>query len=85
MADGKVKAGSWPKRLFLGSLTALALGASGMLSAPVFAEDCTPRRTCSKIASCDEARWYLENCSWGRRLDRDSDGSPCENLCGSAG
>ncbi|MFD1975308.1 excalibur calcium-binding domain-containing protein [Mesorhizobium kowhaii] len=37
--------------------------------------------TCSQISSCDEARWYLDNCSWGGKLDRDSDGIPCESLC----
>jgi len=42
---------------------------------------CSPRRTCSAIGSCDEALWYLETCSWGGRLDRDSDGIPCENIC----
>ncbi|UVC08958.1 excalibur calcium-binding domain-containing protein [Rhizobium sp. TH2] len=50
----------------------------------VTAQECSPRKTCSKIQSCDEARWYLENCPWGGRLDRDGDGSPCETLCGSA-
>jgi hypothetical protein len=44
---------------------------------------CQPRRTCSQIGSCDEAKWYLANCSWGGALDRDSDGAPCETLCGS--
>ncbi|QDA35656.1 thermonuclease family protein (plasmid) [Paracoccus liaowanqingii] len=42
---------------------------------------CSPRRTCSQIGSCQEARWYLDNCSWGSRLDRDSDGVPCESIC----
>jgi endonuclease YncB( thermonuclease family) len=42
---------------------------------------CSPRRTCSAIGSCQEARWYLENCSWGGRLDRDNDGVPCESMC----
>lgn len=42
---------------------------------------CSPRRTCSAIGSCQEALWYLENCSWGGRLDRDSDGIPCESIC----
>lgn len=45
---------------------------------------CEPRKTCGKIRSCEEARWYLENCSWGGKLDGDGDGSPCEQLCGSA-
>jgi hypothetical protein len=44
---------------------------------------CSPRKTCTRIRSCDEARWYHQNCSWGYRLDGDSDGVPCESLCGS--
>lgn len=44
---------------------------------------CSVRKTCTKIHSCDEAKWYLVNCSWGGKLDGDGDGSPCENLCGS--
>ena len=44
---------------------------------------CSPRKTCGRIGSCDEAVWYLENCSWGYRLDGDSDGVPCESICGS--
>lgn len=40
---------------------------------------CVPRRTCKIIATCEEARWYLANCSWGSKLDRDSDGVPCES------
>lgn len=42
---------------------------------------CSTRLTCSRIGSCDEARWYLENCPWGGKLDRDKDGIPCESLC----
>lgn len=42
---------------------------------------CQPRRYCSQISSCEEARWYLNNCSWGSKLDRDGDGIPCEGLC----
>ncbi|MER9474851.1 thermonuclease family protein [Mesorhizobium sp. M0520] len=42
---------------------------------------CQPRRTCSQISSCDEAQWYLSNCPWGRKLDRDGDGMACETLC----
>lgn len=42
---------------------------------------CEPRRYCSQISSCDEAQWYLHNCSWGRKLDRDGDGVACETLC----
>jgi hypothetical protein len=45
---------------------------------------CSPRRFCTQIASCEEAEWYLAQCSWGPKLDGDSDGIPCEKLCGSA-
>lgn len=44
---------------------------------------CQPRKTCGRIRSCEEALWYLYNCSWGGKLDGDSDGAPCETLCGS--
>lgn len=44
---------------------------------------CQPRKTCGKIHSCEEAEYYLYNCSWGGKLDGDSDGAPCETLCGS--
>lgn len=42
---------------------------------------CQPRRYCSQTGSCEEAQWYLHNCSWGRKLDRDGDGRACETLC----
>ncbi|WP_292506756.1 thermonuclease family protein [Mesorhizobium sp.] len=38
-------------------------------SALVQSWTCQPRRTCSQISSCDEARWYLGNCSWGGKLE----------------
>ena len=62
----------------------IIIGAMGLVSCPAFAQECQPRKTCSKIDSCDEAMWYLENCSWGRKLDRDGDGRPCESFCGGA-
>lgn len=42
---------------------------------------CSPRKYCKQMSSCDEARWALENCSWGPALDRDGDGVPCETIC----
>ena len=42
---------------------------------------CSPRKTCGRIRSCDEAYWYYFNCSWGGRLDGDNDGVPCESIC----
>jgi len=45
------------------------------------AASCSARRYCTQVASCEEARWYLANCSWGHRLDGDGDGVPCESIC----
>jgi hypothetical protein len=45
---------------------------------------CSPRKTCTRVETCAEAQWYLANCSWGYRLDGDSDGVPCETLCGNS-
>jgi hypothetical protein len=42
---------------------------------------CSPKLTCGRISSCEEARWLLTNCSWGGKLDRDGDGVPCEDIC----
>ena len=56
----------------------------GIMSRKLVAQSaysCEPRRTCKQISSCDEAQWYLQNCSWGGKLDRDNDGVACETLC----
>ncbi|MBB5220346.1 hypothetical protein HNP73_000267 [Amaricoccus macauensis] len=42
---------------------------------------CSPKLTCGRISSCEEAHWLLANCSWGGKLDRNGDGVPCESLC----
>ncbi|TRC98417.1 thermonuclease family protein [Mesorhizobium sp. WSM4303] len=55
-----------------------------IVSRPLVAQSgysCEPRRTCKQIGSCEEAQWYLRNCSWGGKLDRDGDGKACETLC----
>jgi len=39
------------------------------------------RTTCSRIATCEEARYRLDTCGQ-TRLDGDGDGIPCEKLCG---
>lgn len=39
------------------------------------------KRTCSKMESCEEARFYLTQCGV-RSLDRDNEGVPCESICG---
>lgn len=56
----------------------------GLVSRKLVAQSgysCEPRRTCKLISSCEEAQWYLQNCSWGGKLDRDGDGVACETLC----
>lgn len=42
---------------------------------------CGSRRTCKQMATCREARFYLETCGL-THLDGDGDGVPCETLCG---
>jgi hypothetical protein len=41
---------------------------------------CGSRTYCREMASCAEARAYLEQCGL-KRLDGDGDGVPCESLC----
>jgi hypothetical protein len=42
---------------------------------------CGAKKTCGQMASCEEAMFYLTQCGLSR-LDGDSDGVPCESLCG---
>lgn len=35
---------------------------------------------CKSMKSCAEAMYYLKECG-AKKLDRDGDGVPCENLC----
>lgn len=65
--------GAAPARQPLGIMSRKLVAQSGY--------SCEPRRTCKQISSCDEAQWYLQNCSWGGKLDRDNDGVACETLC----
>jgi len=48
------------------------------LSLPDFA--CEGKKNCSEMTSCEEAKFYMRNCS-GTNLDPDGDGIPCEGLC----
>ena len=41
---------------------------------------CSPRKTCGRMASCEEARFHLKQCG-NKRLDGDGDGVPCNSLC----
>lgn len=41
---------------------------------------CGGKRVCGQMNSCAEAMHYLNECGLSR-LDRDSDGIPCESIC----
>lgn len=41
---------------------------------------CGGKSTCKQMASCAEARHYLNDCGLSK-LDKDGDGTPCESLC----
>ena len=59
-----------------------ALGAKEVAQ-PVIEEaaGCSPdKRTCKDMVSCEEAKFYLQQCD-RPRLDGDKDGIPCEKLC----
>lgn len=42
--------------------------------------ECGTKRYCREMASCEEAKYYLEICGLSS-LDGDGDGTPCESLC----
>lgn len=44
---------------------------------------CTGKRFCRQMTSCEEAYFYLRQCGVSS-LDGNSDGEPCEVLCGTA-
>jgi endonuclease YncB( thermonuclease family) len=46
--------------------------------APAFTCDCS--KSCSAMASCQEAYFQLQQCGCGKR-DGDNDGVPCEDIC----
>jgi hypothetical protein len=54
--------------------------AAWLASGPAQAFDCAPTQ-CPQIKSCAEARYKLHVCGHQER-DADSDGIPCEALCG---
>ena len=39
---------------------------------------CDGRKYCSEMTSCEEARFFLQNCP-DVEMDGDNDGIPCEN------
>lgn len=43
---------------------------------------CQGKTKCRQMVSCDEAKFYLNQCGVNR-LDGDNDGIPCETICGN--
>lgn len=43
--------------------------------------NCGEKRYCKEMKSCSEAIFHLKECGL-KKLDRDGDGKPCENVCG---
>lgn len=41
---------------------------------------CASKKTCTEMASCEEAYYHLNTCGNGS-LDRNNDGVPCESIC----
>ncbi len=41
---------------------------------------CQEKRYCKQMTSCEEAMFYLKECGL-KKLDKDGDGKPCENVC----
>ena len=50
-------------------------------SASVEVSGCGSKRFCKEMISCQEVRYFLNECGVDS-LDRDGDGVPCEKLCG---
>lgn len=44
--------------------------------------NCSNKKYCSEMISCEEAYFYLNKCGHTER-DGDKDGVPCEKICGS--
>jgi len=53
---------------------------TGSRAPPVTSPTCGTKRYCREMASCAEARHYLDACGL-TRLDGDGDGVPCESIC----
>ncbi|WP_137127126.1 excalibur calcium-binding domain-containing protein [Roseomonas sp. HF4] len=60
---------------------AAAQGTSRREPPPQGAFACGTKRYCTQMTSCAEAMFHFQVCGL-RRLDGDSDGVPCERLCG---
>lgn len=45
-----------------------------------FFGECGTKKYCKEMNSCEEAKYFLNNCNL-TRLDGDNDGIPCESIC----
>ena len=63
--------------LFIGLIMLAMSGQSITVSAQV----CGSKTLCGQMSTCAEAVYYLTVCGM-KRLDADSDGIPCETICG---
>ncbi len=41
---------------------------------------CGEKKYCKQMTSCKEAMFYFQECGL-KKLDKDKDGTPCENVC----
>ena len=55
----------------------IALTLSSTLSASEKEFECDGRQYCSQMTSCEEAKFFLENCP-NPKMDGNNDGVPCE-------
>lgn len=60
--------------------TAGLLGQRKPLTTEVSGLSCGTKRYCGEMRSCEEAKFYLQQCGV-ISLDRDRDGVPCEKIC----
>ena len=64
------------EREYLASRSVQAPATASVISA----YQCTGKQHCSQMASCGEARFYLQHCP-DTKMDGDGDGEPCESMC----
>ncbi len=79
----KEKKGLWADNVCSGSASTSiqpSLTVSQAANIPNGKYECNCGKTCSKISTCEEAYYQLQNCGCSAR-DSDGDGVPCESLC----
>lgn len=54
--------------------------ASKVVPTATMSHECKGKRTCKEMSTCEEAKFYLDNCG-ATKIDGDGDGIPCEKLC----